>query len=202
MKSSRTSLAVLLGGAGGAINAFLVFAGVPVSLTNQYLTFRWHIVPAGFFHGALLVWAALMAYSFFGSRKGLGKWLGLLFAGYAAGWISGIPLTISLQNKFTLSFLWWPLEQRGIEIFTTPFFQFGLVSAIYYLELSILELGEKKNPFTQVFLGVVAGVFGSLYWWQSLGPWKLSLLHGSIWGLGAGYGFYKQNSGKGKAKRE
>ena len=198
MKKSSLTLPIAFAGLGGAINAFLVFAGVPISFENQYLNFEWHIVPAGFIHGALLAYFSAAAANIAGKKKSFQL---ILFpvVGYIAGWISGIPLTLSISDKPEWSVLWWPLEQsQGYEMMVAPFLHFGLVSALYYFGLVVLDVRSKKNIFLHVFTAAAAGVLGSLYWWLSLDALRVSFLHGSIWGLGAGFGYWKQNFKRGK----
>jgi peptidoglycan/LPS O-acetylase OafA/YrhL len=56
----RTLVAVTLaGGLGGFINAALCFLGWPVEIKGA--PFYWHVVPAGFAHGAILALVASTA---------------------------------------------------------------------------------------------------------------------------------------------
>ena len=78
MKKNGWVLPAALAGLGGAVNALLVFLGVPVSLQNSYLTFDWHLIPAGFFHGALLALAPLAALNLskkIPKKNKIGKWI-------------------------------------------------------------------------------------------------------------------------------
>jgi hypothetical protein len=183
---------VVLAGLGGAVNASLVLAGIPVSLENKYLVFEWHLIPAGFLHGAILALCAWLG-TRISSKNKIMQWAVCAAVGYLAGWLSGIPLTLSISDTPRLSMLWWPLDQtHTYEIFLTPYLHFGLVSSLYYFFLVILDFRSKKTLPHFLVAAAVSGALGSLYWWLSLGPWYNCLIHGAIWGAGAGFGFWKQ----------
>src|SRR5260370_27595873 len=187
--SSLFSIA-LLGAAGGAINASLCYAQFPVAAGGTH--FKWHIIPAGAAHGAILA-AVTVACAWW--LLGKAVWARLLaapFIGWIIGYLSYIPLNRSAFDEPWLKSVTWLFDGGGK--WTEPVFMtfqtFGLVALIYYL---CLALGR----FSRRCLGVPllyacsAGVLGSLWWWVMWEPWYLSLIHGTIWGILVGYGTWR-----------
>ena len=75
----------------------------------------------------------------------------------------------------------WKLALLG------PLQYFGLVALLYYLAIA-LWLARERRLAAHVTGAAVAGIFGSLWWWISFGPWYFSVLHGAIWGTLVGVG--------------
>ena len=193
MKHARVWAVGLCGAIGGAVNAFLCLVKIPVDVGGL----RWHIVPAGAVHGGLLALIsagfAVLCYG----RKAWIKAVGLLAAGGISGWLSFISLRLSINDRWELENIWWPLEDgHFIEKLTQPYTVFGLVGFIYYFFLCILNLFHSKNLGIHVLIAAISGCLGSLYWWAVMDRhWYLSPLHGTIWGVCVGFGMWWLTSG-------
>lgn len=85
----------LLGGVGGAINAWLCYARVPTE--TGYTDFSWHIIPAGACHGGLLAVVAAGCAVLLRRQKALVRWMALPVVGWLSGWLSWIPLRLSIS---------------------------------------------------------------------------------------------------------
>ncbi len=189
----------LLGGIGGGGNAALCYAGIPVSVT----TFQWHIVPAGFLHGAVLAFLGAAAAQGMRARSMARRWAALPVLGWLAGWLSYIPLQLSihavdslhpaqpahLSFQDVLNAVTGPFSST--EGIWSPYFAFGLVSAWLYLWLTVLGGLSNRRLGWHLAMGGLSGVLGSLWWWSAWHPWYLSLLHGAIWGSCVGFGTWK-----------
>ena len=103
MKMSARSLGLigLLGGVGGAINAWLCFAKFPIFLIKpaDVHNFSWPIVPAGIVHGALLGLISVGAVRIVWRQRALIQWVGLPLSGWVAGWFSGVPRFLVLHQS-------------------------------------------------------------------------------------------------------
>ncbi len=186
----------LLGGVGGAINAFLCYAKLPVPVGN-FVTFNWHIVPAGAAHGALLALISVAVAARLSKRKPSIRWWALPVVGWVAGWLSYIPLHLSITERFSVESVFraliWPLGDGKLEILGLlryPFEAFGLVGATYYVFLSFFDQIGRSLRVRHVMWGVISGCLGSLWFWTSY-HWYFSLLHGTIWGSLVGFGVWK-----------
>lgn len=191
----------LLGGLGGAINAWLCYAKIPVPVMglaifgrSESIDFHWYVTLGGAAHGGLL---ALLSVGFarkFWKHRWLFRWAAWPVVGWLAGWVSCIPLNLSLSEEFSghnvLKSLTWPFELK-LETLWVPYLYFGLVSLLYYFLLNICRQLAATRLSGHLLLGSVAGCVGSLWWWIVFGPWYFSLIHGTIWGSLVGFGLWK-----------
>ena len=183
-------LPALCGAAGGAANAFLCYQKIPVRVEN----FAWHIVPAGALHGAVLALIAVGLASKFYSALSFRWWLGFLLAGYAAGWLSWIPISFSAFRNPVLKSVFWPVGTDDFGILWGPYHAFGLVSAIYYLVLTRFGVFQKRNLAAHLAAATVSGVLGSLWFWIIFSQWYLALLHGAVWGIPVGFSVWRSRT--------
>ena len=185
----------LLGGLGGAINAWLCYVRFPVPVmepalvtTAQPYNFAWHVVPAGAVHGACLALVSIAVATILRHRSVSVRLLFWPLVGWSAGWLAWVPLEASLDES------WWPLSDMvelnwGLLVWPLQFF--GLVGVLYY---GVLNLHRGRNGAslpTHVRFGILSGVLGSLWFWIAIQPWYFSLLHGTIWGCLVGFGVWK-----------
>jgi hypothetical protein len=182
----------LFGALAGMVNATLCYKQIPVRVEE----FSWHIIPAGFLHGGLLVFVPL--YLIGAVRK---KFKGLLFiclalSAHLGGWFSWIAINYSIQEKYLkwkffsnnfVEIVFWPWKDGlSMEAFFGPFQVFGLVSSILYAGIALYKILEKKNLFVILFWTTLAGALGSTWFWLEVlsgKKWYLSSLHGVIWGF-------------------
>ena len=183
----------LLGGIGGAINAWLCYAKFPVPANKYIDDFPWHIIPAGAVHGAILAAISVGFAVLFWERRSLTRWVGLLAIGWLSGYLSYLPLNLSLfipSEKNVFRALILPFGSLR-EALLMPYQTFGFVAFSCYFFLNICrQLFNKRLP-VHLFIGILSGCVGSLWWWIVCEHWYLSLLHGTIWGALVGYGFWK-----------
>lgn len=97
MLDGRTlARAGLAGAIGGAINGAMCYLRWPVPVEDTHVTFSWYVVPGGCVHG----WAlALIAVAGAARGRDLGqplRWASSILVGWVAGYVSWIPLEISL----------------------------------------------------------------------------------------------------------
>ncbi|SRR5713101_125660 len=187
--SSFFSIA-LLGGLAGAINAWLCYAGIPVS-TNS---FKWHVIPAGALHGAVL---AVAAAGFASLLIGKALWVRLLAAplvGWVTGYLSWIPLNRSVFDESWLTSVSWQFHEEWTQAVFGTLLTFGLVALIYYLCLSLGGI-FRRNLGSHLLYACAAGILGSLWWWIAWKPWYFSLIHGTVWGILVGYGSWRAARG-------
>ena len=194
MKLTKHALGLvgLLGGVGGATNAWLCYANLPVPA--GYGSFEWHIIPAGAMHGASLAMIAVGATRLLWDRSVLIRWLGLPVVGWVSGWLSYIPIGLSVgTERHWFNVLFWPFvnhPQVG-ESLLGLWEYFGFVGAVYYALLNLWRrLTERRLPLHLV-MGSLSGCLGSLWCWVSFKPWYFSFLHGAIWGSLVGFGVWK-----------
>lgn len=190
MKSSRLLPVLFLWLLGGALNAVHCYYS---SASPDFENFKWHIIPAGAVHGLTLAAVAVILAGIF-SRKGLfAQIAGIVLAGYLCGWISGIFIGFSIEEKWSLARLWWPFRY-GISVDDTliaPFSFFGLVGAFYYLFLCNFKILRSQSLVFHLAAAVTSGIAGSLWFWASSKPWYLSPVHGAVWGICAGLGTWR-----------
>jgi hypothetical protein len=178
-------LLALLGGAAGAINAWLCLVQLPVPIKG--IDFRWVIVPGGAVHGAVLaivpVWVGLVV-------SNCRSVLRILLAapiGWMAGYLSWIPLDRwAIGESWRNSLLWLSRLDSGPGVIWAPFAYFGLVSALLFLLR--IRVGAVGGVVRQVSCATVAGVMGSLWFWIDSEPWYFAPIHGTIWGVLVGLG--------------
>ena len=179
-----------LGAIGGAINAALCYAKIPVAAAVDK-NFDWQVIPAGAVHGAILAGVAVGVACLL---TGKAVWLRLLtapFAGWVGGYLSWVPLNPLVFDKPWSKSLSWPIgEATGIGLLFITFLYFGFVTAIYYVCLSLGGLSQ-RGLGVHLLYACTAGIAGSLWWWIGWKPWYLSLLHGTIWGMLVGYGTWR-----------
>ena len=189
-------LPVLIGGLAGTLNALLCFVKFPASIPGAEDVLHWHILLAGFIHGAFLTVIALRAALFLMPKNLPVRLAGALGAGYIAGWISYLPLRISINSNQTLkevvSALWWPLSDGfSFDILWSPFMAFGAVTALYSLLHMRLVDRREATASGHLRAAVLSGILGSLWWWNSFERPYFCLLHGAIWGIFVGRGVWK-----------
>ncbi len=185
MKTSRV-LPVLLWSLGGAINAAHCYFK-PVS--PEY-AMQWHIIPAGALHSLTLALIPLIFASAMSEKKLFARIIGMVAAGYVAGWVSGIFLGFSIDQKWTPERLWWPVRY-GFSVEDTllsPFSFFGLVSAFYFFYLRILNGMRESRVQLHVLAAALCGVLGALWFWNDIHAWHIGIIHGIIWGVCTGLG--------------
>lgn len=175
----------IFAGCGGALNAFLCYSRFPVAIPGSEDVFKWHIIPAGALHGALIVVITLSTVHLFNRQRAWVHWLGAPTTGYLSGLISWIPLNASLDVSWSLytdlsDLLWWPLVY------------FGLVGLLLYVGLVFLKRLSTMQALPYIVVGVLSGTIGSLWWWIQWKPWYFSILHGAIWGTCVGVGLWQR----------
>src|SRR3989338_2894291 len=192
----------LLGGLGGAINAWLCYARIPVPVMTegfmdsrrQPFDFPCSVIPGGACHGGLLALISVALAALLWQRGWLTRLTGLAVAGWLAGWLSYIPLGLSMDEtvsgKQMVEALVWPFE-RPPQSLLVPYFYFGLVGSAYYLFLNLCRQLTRQQLGLHLFIGSLSGILGSLWWWVGFKPWYFSLLHGTIWGCLVGFGVWK-----------
>lgn len=181
-------LPAVLGGLGGAINAFLCYVQQPVPIPHSAGVFKWPIVPAGALHGALLALVSVGMARLLSPRKPLAQWFALPITGYLAGLVSWFPLNVSLN------FGWGLYREWSVQTLWWPYVYFGLVGLCYYFCLVLGGRLIDTRLSMHIAIGVLSGVLGSLWWWVSWHPWYFSLLHGSIWGTCVGFGLWRSQT--------
>jgi hypothetical protein len=181
----------LAGGVGGAINAAFCFFRWPAGAIDGNPTLHWHLIPAGCVHGAVLALGAVLGAGTL-ARYGWGRRVvGTVAVGWVAGYLSWILLNVSALDATLLKSLVWPIAnpQSVFDAAWAPFFHFGGVALLLCAWLT--WRGWAVRPAWHVLAAVLAGVFGSLWWWIAWGPWYFSLLHGGVWGLLAGSAIWR-----------
>jgi hypothetical protein len=176
------------GALGGAINAWLVFKGIPAPMKGAP-DLGWSVVPAGGLHGSVLAIIPVVAALVGMKRRTLMRLLIVAPVGWIAGYLSWIPIHHwGGQESWQHSLLWLSRLESGVAAAWAPFLYFGTVSAVLYLWIvwGVFDQGLVRR----VCWGIVAGVLGSLWFWIDAQPWYFSPIHGSIWGVlvGAGMG--------------
>ena len=184
MEFRSAYLVSLFGGIGGAINALICFL-------YQRDIFYWHILPAGFVHGAILTFIPLAIYLRVCDSR-LHTLIGLIVCGWIAGYLSWIPIYSSLENNFSFQFvsrqLSWPFNANWI---WDPFFFFGSVSTIFYAGAYLPNIQRGNPRAIQMGWACISGVCGSAFYWAHQGNPFAGMIHGIIWGLSVGFGMDK-----------
>jgi hypothetical protein len=183
----------LCGAIGGAVNAWLCYARLPVSVGGDP-TFAWHVVPAGAVHGAALAALAFWMGTRYSNSTVLGRLAWALPVAWVAGFGSWIPLNRSAFDEPWLKSLTWPFHEGLAHGALFPFVHFGLVGLLYYLWLAFGG-AKRRSALTHVLAAMGAGALGSLWWWISWEPWYFSVLHGAIWGAWVGMGAWTATRG-------
>jgi hypothetical protein len=198
MKARSLGLIGLLGGVGGAINAWLCYAKLPVPIrmaaggADFPLDFPWYIMPGGAFHGLLLAVLGTGLAVLCWKHQWFIRWAGLPVAGYVGGWLSFIPLGLSLGQDWSheaiVRALAWPWNG---ETSWGPYTLFGWVSLLLYGFLNLCRLLRANVLLGYLLMGSVSGSLGSLWWWMEFERWYFSLIHGTIWGSLVGFGVWR-----------
>jgi hypothetical protein len=181
----------LMGGLGGAINAALCYFRLPISIPmsptppTHAIEFLWHVIPAGAAHGALLAVGSVGCARLCWNLRFKMKLVGLLLTTWTVGWLSFIPLRVSVFHESWREAIAWPLASGlagWFDALRAPITSFGLVAGIYYALLGPGRQLTARARRWHLLMGAISGVLGSLYWWASFNRWPFALLHGAIWG--------------------
>jgi hypothetical protein len=186
----RLALVALLGAAGGAINALLCLARMPVPVAGDP-DFHRVVVPGGALHGAVLAICPLLVALAMGNRRLSSRALAALVVGWMAGFVSWIPLHHwALGSNWSESVRWPFVNATWASVTLMPFECFGLVSLIFFVGVAWARTPSRLG--WHVAIAVCAGALGSLWWWGvEFGPWYFALIHGTIWGTLVGIGTYR-----------
>ncbi|MBI3324487.1 MAG: hypothetical protein HYZ92_04320 [Candidatus Omnitrophica bacterium] len=206
MRWKSLGLIGLLGGLGGAINAWLCYAKLPVPIPSliriigdESMQFDWTVVLGGAGHGALLATIPIGAAWYLTRVSPLVSWLAIPIIGWLSGWLAwaAIMLAISVTQgpslRDLLQAVGWPFlgPQPFPDLLWTPYPYFGLVGGIYCFLLSVCAQLKRASAVHHVLSASLSGIIGSLLFWISSKVWWFSLLHGTIWGLLVGFGVWQ-----------
>ena len=184
---TRLARLTYCGAFAGAINAWLCYADLPVPFDPR-VHFEWHLIPAGAIHGGALAAFAFIAANAVSARGLLVRLATAIPVGWLAGYASWMPLNSSVFDDPWIRSLLWPFKDaKWTDTLLGPYCYFGLVSASYYLWLTLR--GLKSKALAESLLGAcAAGTLGSLWFWVGFEQWSFCLLHGTIWGVLVGLG--------------
>jgi hypothetical protein len=183
MLDRRTLALVALAGAiGGGINGLMCFVEWPVPVQEKNVSFSWYVVPGGCAHGCALAVVAFAGAAWGRRRARPWRWAGCVGVGWAAAYLSWIPIDISLGESVRKALLWPVLDSGSLvrAVWQPLFYYFGGVAALWYLWLT--SRADEGRVTTSMLAASGAATAGSLWWWASWGPWYFSPLHGSVWG--------------------
>lgn len=183
----------LLGAIGGGANAWLCYAQIPVAVgtssadISNGAAFKWHVVPAGAFHGAALALIPALAVFLLRGRTLAANLVAAPLVGWLSGYLSWIPLGRSAFDWSWGKAVTYSFHESAVQALWIPLPYFGLVGLLYFLALQVTF---RKHPGRSlvVALVVASGVLGSLWWWIAWKPWYFAVLHGTIWGVAVGWG--------------
>lgn len=178
----------LFGALGGATNAYLCYARLPVPVEGNP-AFAWHVIPAGAVHGGALALGAFALAALLSQQPLRLRLAAAPLVGWMAGFVSWIPLNRSAFDEPWSKSATWPFHEGWSGAILGPFMYFGLVTLLYYLCL-VLFCGRARSLGAHVLYGGTAAFLGSLWWWSSMEPWYFSFLHGGIWGAFVGTGVW------------
>lgn len=189
---------VAWGGAlGGAVNAWLCYARLPVAVYDNP-HFEWHVIPAGAFHGALLAASAYALGHALAARSLRVRLAAALPFAWVAGFVAWIPLNRSTFDRPWSESLVWPFHEQWGYLLLGPLQYFGFVALLYYLAVAS-GLARGRNLVPHVASACAAGILGSLWWWIVIGSWYFAILHGAIWGMLVGVGAWSAEGRRQKA---
>lgn len=200
----------LFGGLGGALNAWLCYAKLPVPIPGgelfggPSLQFHWSIIPGGALHGALLA-AIPVGYAAVSSRMPRWvQWALVPVAGWLSGWLAWAAILWvggfqdegwrMLNPGAVARLITWPVAAAGhkTDAVWIPYLYFGLVGTVFSTLLLLARRAASRDAVIPILIGIASGVLGSLWWWIAWGRWYFSLLHGTIWGALVGYGLWRR----------
>jgi len=188
MLDRRTLALVGLAGAiGGGINALMCYLEWPVPVQDKNASFSWLVVPGGCAHGCALAVVAFAGAAWGRLQPRPWRWAGCVGVGWAAAYLSWIPLDISLGESVRKALLWPVLDGGSLvrAVWQPLVYYFGGVAALWYLWLS--SGADEGRVTTSMLAASGAATAGSLWWWASWGPWYFSPLHGGVWGCLVGF---------------
>lgn len=194
--SRKLAVVALAGGIGGLVNAILCYLEWPMPVEDTSVRgFQWHVIPAGFAHGCVLAAIPVVAAALGRHWKKPLRWAAGILVGWVAGYLSWIPLDLSIGEPLQRALI-WPFQNgdSAASALWVPFPYFGGVAALLYLWM-ILERGGASVWISMLAASVAAGV-GSFWWWASWGPWYFSPLHGSVWGCLVGFALASEAQGR------
>ena len=197
----------LLGGVGGAINAWLCYTNIHGEPPEDP-DFLWSIAPIlwillGALHGGLLASVSISMTTWLFKRHWFLRIAGFPLTGWLSGWLSCIPIMFSMtvsmsRGALSASGVWealtWPLQVWPRFVWETlwqPYFFFGFVGSIYYFFLSLCRQLSQKHLAVHLLMGSLSGSLGFLLLWVEREPWYFSLIHGTIWGALVGWGVWR-----------
>src|SRR5512143_2267984 len=123
------------GALGGVVNAMLCYLGWPVPIAHA--DFGWHIIPAGLVHGGVLAASAARSAYFAAGIRTRWRWSIALPIAWIAGYISWMPLSVSLLKEWDPDVLLWPFDaQHPFNATWGPIAYFGAVAGLLYLWLA------------------------------------------------------------------
>ena len=178
----RRLLEVGLAGAfGGLVNATLCYAGWPQAI--KHADFKWHILPAAFIHGGVLAAVPLAIGVFARDLRGIPRWGIALPVAWVVGYVSWIPLQMSLVGDEPLLAFVWPFTEGGggFQALWVPIAYFGVVGGLVYAWTVFPSL-EGASLGVSVLASSIAGVLGSLWFWALYEYTYFSVIHGVLWG--------------------
>jgi hypothetical protein len=176
----RRGLWAAIGGAlGGLVNAALCYLEWPVPVPDA--PFKWHVMPAGLLHGAALAALGVAAADIGGRLKPGPRWALALPAAWVIGYVTWIPLAVSVFGEPLSRALVWPIDgETWVASLLLPLAYFGAVALLVYLWQACVR--PIPHLWANVVAACAAGVIGSLWFWISYQRWAFSILHGVIWG--------------------
>jgi len=183
------------GGAGGLVNAAMCWA---LHVPRGVHAARWHVVPAGFVHGAVLAVVPVVAAALANRLRGSARWLRwpvAIAAGAVAGYLAWVPVEMSFFSASLAEALTWPCDmfRRHAYLYVLPtwtvvYTRFGLVAALFGLWLA--RGRRASSPMREIAAACACGVAGSWWFWEEFG-WYFSPVHGCIWGSLVGWAAWR-----------
>jgi hypothetical protein len=184
--TARQLLGVALaGGLGGLINATLCYVDWPENV--PLAGFHWHVIPAGLIHGSALAVLPVGAGLLGRQLKWPLRWFVALPVGWIVGYVSWIPLGMSIFEQPLSEAVRFDIE-RWNETVVGPIQMFGGVAALLYL--GVAHTPTRPLSGKALIVAITAGVLGSLWFWIG-DQWYFSLLHGAVWGCLVGLALSK-----------
>jgi len=128
----RLAVVALAGGIGGLVNAILCYLGWPVPVQDTSVAFQWHLIPAGFAHGSALAAIPVFAAALARGLKRPLRWAAGILVGWVAGYLSWIPLDLSVGQDSPTGALISPFlnGDSSASALWAPFLYFGGIAAL------------------------------------------------------------------------